>query len=47
MLDNKLLREALNKITEVLDSMNKTQHQHNKMLLDLYERVAKLEGEKI
>ncbi len=38
-----LKTEALEKISKVLESHNNIMKQYNLMLLDLYERVAKLE----
>ena len=37
------MTDALNLFAKILQQMNLLQAQHNKMLLDLYERIAKLE----
>jgi hypothetical protein len=39
------LRQAMEKVAKILENLAQIQAQHNKMILDLYERVAKLEEE--
>ena len=39
------LNEALVKLVETIGKINEVQRDHNRCLIDIYERLAKLEGD--
>jgi hypothetical protein len=43
MIDPKYFSELMEKLTNTLTEINDVMNKHNLMILDIYERIAKLE----